>query len=194
MKKLVVVSVVVMVVEAVFIVRLLQQNYGLQSRVGQLTETLTQVGRTADARSAEVSDLGATISQLRDDLTRATQALSPAVTSKVEAPTLSEGSAEPEPLGLTTNDLDVTGMFVVGTNTTGTLFVPLRGKVLEKLLQIHKQRQPLVFGRMLSDTNGWTALGAWKRDGTNVNGIALYFGSTAEAEAFASEMRAQVAQ
>jgi len=186
--------VVVVLVGAVMIVRLLQQNHALQSRVSGLTDTLTEVSKSADSRVAELSALRSTIAQLQDDLTRATQALNVMATSKVDAPTLSAGSAEPEPLGLTTNDVDLAGMFVVGTNTVGTLFVPLRGKVVHRRLEIHTRRQPFVFGKMLSDTNGWTGLGAWKRDGTNVEGIAIHFNSTAEAEAFAGELRAQASQ
>jgi len=194
MRKLFLAAAVVMLAEALLIVGMLQQNQILQSKADGLREELARTTEIVQTRDAELQVFRENIAELQDGLKQANQTLSVVPTNRVEAPLASGRNAEPEPLGLTTNDVDLAGMVIVGTNTVGTLFVPIRGKVLERLTDIHELRQPLVFGTLLSDSNGWTGLGRWKRDGTNVHGIAIHFHSTAEAEAFASEMRAQVAQ
>jgi hypothetical protein len=194
MKKLIVAAVIVILIEACVIFRLVHENRIAQSRVDAVSEELTRARKSAEAQESDVRTLGASKTELEQELSRATQALSNTITTNFQPTALADVSAVPDPLGLTTNDVDLAGMFVVGTNTVGTLFVPIRGKVLERLVEIQKRRQPLVFGMMLSETNGFTGLGGWERDGTKVQGLALHFNSSAEAEAFANQMREHVGQ
>jgi hypothetical protein len=195
MRKLVVAAVIVILIEACVIFRLVHENRMAQSRVDAVSEELTQARKSAEARESDVRTLGDSKAELEQELSRTTQALSNTITTNIQTSGLSSTDTMPDPLGLTTNDVDLAGMFVVGTNTVGTLFVPIRGKVLERLVEIQKRRQPIVFGMMLSETNGFTGLGGWgEKDGIKVQGLALHFNSSAEAEAFAAQMRAQGGQ
>lgn len=173
MRKLYIAAAIAILAEALLIVRTSQQNQMVQSRADGLKEELARTTKIVEARDTESRGFRETIAQLQDDLRQANQTLSLTATNKVEAPLAPGGSTEPEPLGLTTNDVDVAGMFISGGDTAGALFVPIRGKILERLFEIHKRRQPLVFGKLLSNSDGWFALGEWKRRGTNVYGIAL---------------------
>jgi hypothetical protein len=174
-------------VEAIFLFQQGRENHmlrGVASQVEALRSDLNRATESAIQHKADLQALSEKLARLEDELDRSKTAVNALVLGDKKQPTLSEPEKEVLPLGLTTNDVDLAGMLVRGTNTVGTLFIPLVGKCLERVREIRDKRQPLVFGWPIS----YGDQGIWGRDRTNV-GFALHFSHAADAEAIAAKMR-----
>ena len=134
----------------------------------------------------EVQSLNAKVAQLEQELAQAKGAAASDPVMPTEKSLPKEEEPPPLPVGLTTNDVDLGSLRVTGSDTVGLLSVPLSGWALQRLKEYQRRRQPLVFGRLISE--GY--YGLWVNQGTNF-GFGLKFGSKAEAEAMAAELRAQ---
>lgn len=186
MKTIVSVLLMLVLAEAVLFLRARRENQSLllvSSQVEALRSELAQAGEGAAQHETDLQAVREEVGRLQDELNRSKAALKEAASGEATAP---ERAREVLPVGLTTNDVDLAGMRVTGTNTIGLLSIPLVGKSLEQLREMHYKRRPLVFGLQISD--GY--YGLWsQRDTTNLLGFGLRFGSAAEAEAVAVRMR-----
>lgn len=175
-------------IEGVFLLRLRQENQvllELSSHLEPMRLELTRAAEDGVRREGELHALKEELGRLHDELERSKTTLNALALSKPKEAAQSKIEQEVFPLGLTTNDVDIAGMVVRGTNTIGTLFLPLRGRCLERAREIRDQHHPLVFGLLISydEPAVWTY-----RDGTKA-GFAVRFSSAAEAEAVAARMR-----
>ncbi len=189
MKITVAIALLLVLVEGFLLIRTRHQNQMLReaaSQIEQVRSELTRLVEAGRAKEAEVQVLNEDLARLRNELESAKAALNSATMAQAKQPPPLERHEETLPLGLTTKDVDIAGMLVRGTNTVGTLFVPLVGKGLERVREIRNNNQPLVFGWLISD--GRPAVWGHRDGGTNV-GVALHFGSAAEAETVAEKIR-----
>ena len=185
------VSVLLMLVlaEGVLLLRTRQENQSLllvSSQVQALRSELAQAAEAAAQHETNLQAVRNEAGRLQDELERSKAALKEMASPPPNETTAPEKEREVQPVGLTINDVDLAGMRVTGTNTVGLLSIPLVGKALKQVREMHRKRQPLVFGLQISD--GYFAL--WgQRDTTNLVGFGLHFTSVAEAEAVAARMR-----
>jgi len=189
MKTIVSVLLMLVLAEGVLFLRARRENQSLllvSSQVGALRSELALAAQSADQHETDLQAERKEVGRLQDELDRSKATLKEVASGRTNEATAPEKEREVLPVGLTTNDVDVAGMFVLGTNTVGTLCIPLVGKSLEQVRGMHYKRQPLVFGLQISD--GY--FGLWyQRATTNLLGFGLHFGSAAEAEAVAARMR-----
>jgi hypothetical protein len=187
MKPILLAAVMLVLLEAILLIRLRHENWALrqeQARVEQVRLDLARALEAANVYEAEVRSLKSDVARLQDDLehTNSTAVLAALPSPQILPP--SEERTSPQSWGLTTNEVDLSGMLVVGNSNSGALFVPLVGEALGKVRQGSTNRQTVVFGKVIHTGH----FPVWSRDGTNV-GRAFNYGSRGEAEAVAAQIR-----
>ena len=191
-------AMLLVLLEGIALRRIWRQNQTLRASSAQIEQVRSDLARaleTASANDGEVQSLKDNVARLGEELEHAKAAVVPATLVQVQKTPPLEAHDEFQPVGLTTNDVDLTSMLVSGTDSIGVLFVPLVGRALEKIREIHNKGQPLVFGKLISkgDFAVWGNHQQGQSGGTNI-GMSLHFHSKGEAEAVAAEMRAQGTQ
>lgn len=160
------------------------------AQLEQVRTELAQMVETARLRESEAQSLKLKLARLENDLAGGQSAVAPTAAVTTPNPPTSEGQAEGQPLGLTTNDVVLASMQTTGSGNIGVLFVPLTGWALEGVRDFRTRRQSLVFGRLIGR---WEDYAVWGEHGTNI-GVSLKFKSRGEAEAAAAQLRAQAAE
>ncbi len=164
-------------------------NQTQRESLANLEQVRSDLALTSEANRShenEVQSLNAKVAQLEQEVAQTRPPQPSETPMPTEKSPQKEEQLPPLPVGLTTNDVDLESLRVTGNDTVGILSVPLTGLALQRLTALQPKRQPLVFGRLISDGS----YGVWMHQGTNF-GFGLKFSSRAEAEALAAQLRAQ---
>jgi hypothetical protein len=170
----------------ILIVRLRHENQALhqeQTQIEQVRSDLARALEKANACETEIQSLNSEVARLQADLEHTSSAPASAAL-ETQPPSPSVPPTLKHPWGLTADDIDFTGMLILGNSNNGVIFVPLVGNSLVRVRQSNTNREPLVFGRLINSGN----FAVWGRGGTNV-GVALHYESKEKAEAIAAQMR-----
>ena len=126
MKPILLAAALLVLLEGILIIRLRHENQALrqeQAQVEQVRSDLAQAREAANAYEVEVRSLKSEAARLQLDVEHTESA----ALASSQTPPPSEERASPQCWGLSTNDVDLSGMRVMGNSDTGSLLVPVVG-------------------------------------------------------------------